>query len=121
VIAQYHLHPETKFLNGDYVDRGVTSRRYVHVASIRNIGKEANEWEEQFYLGFDEDDQVDYGLARKGAKGFLRALRTDIKAAGGQRHLARASGVSRRTIERLVRGDTIRPRTLARIRRALRS
>ena len=48
VIAQYHLHPELKFLNADYVDRGVTQRRYVHAIAIRNIGKEANEWEEQF-------------------------------------------------------------------------
>jgi hypothetical protein len=59
VIAQYHLHPESKFLNGDYVDRGTTRRRYVYAASIRNIGKEANEWEEQFYLGFGEDEQID--------------------------------------------------------------
>jgi hypothetical protein len=54
VLAQYHLRPETKFLNGSYLDQGLTQRRHIVVAAIRNIGKEANHWEEQFYLGIDE-------------------------------------------------------------------
>jgi hypothetical protein len=64
VISLYHLHPESKFLNGEYLDRGVTQRRYVYATAIRNIGKEANEWEPQFYLGFDEDEQIEYGIQR---------------------------------------------------------
>ena len=39
VTAQYHVHPEPKFLNGNYVDRGVTRRRYVQLTAIRNIGQ----------------------------------------------------------------------------------
>jgi hypothetical protein len=31
-LAQYHLSPESKFLNGDFTDRGRTERRHVHVA-----------------------------------------------------------------------------------------
>ena len=32
VLAQYHLRPESqKFLNGDYLDRGLTQRRHVEV------------------------------------------------------------------------------------------
>jgi hypothetical protein len=82
LYPSYHLHPESKFLNGDYVDRGATHRRYVHVASIRNIGKEANEWEEQVYLGFDEDEQIDYGVAPKTSNIFLRNMRAAIKKLG---------------------------------------
>lgn len=51
-LAQYHLHPEAKFGNGDYTDRGMTHRRHVRpLGPIDHIGKEANKWEEQFYLG----------------------------------------------------------------------
>ena len=57
VLAQYHLRPESKFLNGDYLDRGLTRRRHVEVESIRHIGKEANRWEEQFYLGVDDGER----------------------------------------------------------------
>jgi hypothetical protein len=46
-ISAYHLHPESKFHNGDYLDRGTTRRRHVYAANVRNIGKEANECEAQ--------------------------------------------------------------------------
>ena len=121
VIAQYHLHPESKFLNGDYLDRGITRRRHVHAASIRNIGKEANEWEEQFYLGFDEDEQIDYGFAPKGSKEFLRQLSAEVRAVGGQRWLAIESGVSRRTVSRLMKGRKVRGAVVAKILRVLKA
>jgi len=121
VIAHYHLHPESKFLNGDYLDRGVTRRRFVHAVAIRNIGKEANEWEEQFYLGYDEDEQVEYGIAPKGATQFLRRLRAEVHATGGQRRLATDSGVSRRTLARLMSGRRIRKPVMAKILRALKA
>jgi hypothetical protein len=118
-LAQYHLHPESKFLNADYIDRGLTRRRHVHVQAIRYIGKEANHWEPQFYLGYDEEEQIDYGLAPEGSWQLLRTLRSEIKAAGGQRRLARESGVSRQTISRLMSGKKIRSGIVAKIRRAL--
>jgi hypothetical protein len=119
VIALYHLHPESKFLNGDYLDRGVTRRRYVHATAIRNIGKEANEWEEQFYTGFDEDEQIDYGLTPKGSKQFLRTSRAKVRAAGGQRKLARETGISRRTVSQFMKGSKLRVGLVARIQRTL--
>ncbi len=97
VIAQYHLHPETKFANGDFVDRGTTRRRHVHVSGIRNIGKEADHWEEQFYLGLDEVAEIDHGLAPGGKEqhlGKLRALARQM----GQRKLAERLGISRTTL-----------------------
>ena len=52
-LAQYHLRPEAKFLNGDFFDRGRTERRHVVALQILHIGKEANKWEEQYFLGPD--------------------------------------------------------------------
>ena len=62
-LAQYHLHPESKFLGGDYCDRGTTSRRHIRVSGICHIGKEANEWERQAMLGIDSKARADYGVA----------------------------------------------------------
>jgi hypothetical protein len=41
-LAQYHLSPESKFLNGEPYHRGLTRRRHVEAVSIDHIGKEAN-------------------------------------------------------------------------------
>lgn len=120
VLAQYHLRPESKFLNGDYLDRGPTRRRHVEVDSIRHIGKEANRWEEQVYLGADEDEQIDYGVLPNESKSLLNTLRIEIKAAG-QRKIARESGISRRTVSRLMEGKSVRKEIVARIVGALRA
>jgi hypothetical protein len=62
-LAQYHLHPEPKFLNGSYGDEGTTLRRHVQMSGVFNIGKESNDWETQAVLGFDPDAAPDYGLS----------------------------------------------------------
>lgn len=62
-IAQYHLHPESKFLNGNYVDRGTTTRRHIRASAIRYIGKEANEIDRQQMLGADSELHPEYGLS----------------------------------------------------------
>lgn len=64
-LAQYHLRPEAKFLNGDFCDRGRTERRHVIATEILHIGKEANKWEEQHFLGEDEDAEIEYGADPK--------------------------------------------------------
>jgi hypothetical protein len=43
VLTQYHLSPELKFANGDYLDRGRTERRHVVATGFVWIGKEANQ------------------------------------------------------------------------------
>jgi hypothetical protein len=55
------LRPEAKFENGDYLDSGPARRRHVQATQINYIGKEANRWEEQFFLGMDEDAVIEYG------------------------------------------------------------
>jgi hypothetical protein len=62
-LAQYHLHPEAKFHNGDYLDCGVTRRRHIRATAVEHLGKEANCWEEQFFLGLDLEAQTQYGTA----------------------------------------------------------
>jgi DNA polymerase family B len=58
-LAQYHLSPESKFENGDYLDCGSTSRRYVDASAILHSGKEADRLEEQYFLGLDEDADIE--------------------------------------------------------------
>ncbi len=62
-LAQYHLHPESKSLNGDFVDRGTTRRRHIHACAIRYIGKEANEIDRQQMLGAESELDPEYGLS----------------------------------------------------------
>lgn len=62
-LAQYHISPEAKFLNGHFLDRGTTRRRHVAVAYIQHIGKEADDWERRAALGQTADMQVGYGIS----------------------------------------------------------
>ena len=92
-LAQYHLHPEAKFDNGDYLDSGVTGRRHIVATVPEHIGKEANRWEEQFYLGLDLDAQTKYGISPEDHKRAVEIVRQAEKRFG-QRKLAKAADVS---------------------------
>jgi transcriptional regulator with XRE-family HTH domain len=92
-LAQYHLHPESKFHNGDYTDRGFTRRRHIRALATEYIGKEANRWEEQFHLGLDLEAQTEYGISPEGRDRTLEAL-TRASKKFGQRELARAADIS---------------------------
>jgi hypothetical protein len=105
-LSDYHLHPEAKFLNGDYLDHGPTARRHLYVAGVRYIGKEANRWEEQFYLGLDPKAQIEYD----GGPDAIEQVRCRVREAAkvfGQRQLAKAAGVSRETLRAIVCGNAI--------------
>ena len=97
-LAQYHLRPESKFINGDFFDRGRTERRHVIAVQILHIGKEANKWEEQYFLGADEEAEIEYGF--RGSEGVLdtriRRLCDDI----GERAAAEELGISRTALRR---------------------
>lgn len=60
-IRQYHLQPENKFLNGNYIESGKTMRRHVKAERTMHIGKEANDLERQTTLGYDHAAQPAYG------------------------------------------------------------
>lgn len=61
-VAQYHLHPEAKFLGGVHCDRGATRRRHIRANGIRHIGKEANALERQLVAGANSGLDPDYGI-----------------------------------------------------------
>jgi hypothetical protein len=106
VLAQYHLRPEPKFLNADYLDKGETRRRFVKVASIEYIGKEANRWEEQSYLGIDPEAELIYGSAPKERQVELARVTASAKRHGLTK-LAKAAHVSRQHLSAVIAGVAI--------------
>jgi plasmid maintenance system antidote protein VapI len=104
VLAQYHLHPESKFRNGDYLDRGITIRRHVEAVCINYIGKEANRWEEQHFLGIDAGAQINYGPGQEGASEFVELVRAANRNFS-RRELAQRMRISRETLAAIIGGN----------------
>ncbi|HLJ65728.1 MAG TPA: hypothetical protein VKX16_00030, partial [Chloroflexota bacterium] len=104
-LAGYHLHPEDKFAGGDCTDVGMTRRRHVRLERVEHIGKEADRWEEQFYLGADPDAQIEYGPdpddRSRAAGSVLRACREY-----GVRIVAAKAGLTHGALSRGLRGRT---------------
>jgi hypothetical protein len=100
-LAQYHLRPESKFLNGDFFDRGRTERRHVAAVQILRIGKEANRWEEQYFLGADDEAEIEYviGVAADVLSTRLEALCREH----GERVASRQLEISRTALRRALR------------------
>jgi hypothetical protein len=92
-LAQYHLHPESKFLNGSYGDNGTTLRRHVQMSGVCNIGKESNDWEAQAILGHDPDAAPDYGLSQNDHLELVARLCVLVESLGA-RKLAAALHIS---------------------------
>ena len=108
-LAQYHLHPEAKFYDGDYLDCGATLRRHIVATAIEHIGKEANRWEEQLYLGLGLEAQIEYGTAPSDHERILEVVRRAGERFG-QRKLASASNTSRSVVSAILcgkRGPTL--------------
>lgn len=104
-LAQYHLHPESKFLHGAYGDRGLTERRHIVAETVELIGKEANRWEEQFFTGEDPEAQIVYGTAPEDQAHF----RERVKAACqpyAYAVLADRTSLAPTTIMRMLTGPT---------------
>jgi hypothetical protein len=104
-LAQFHLSPESKFLNGEPFDRGRTERRHIKASAIACIGKEANRWEEQFFVGFDESAEIDYGT-EPGEITLDERLRRSC-AEIGQRKTAERCGLSRSTLIRVLERGSV--------------
>lgn len=99
-LAQYHLSPESKFLNGDYGDRGTTLRRHVRMTDTQHIGKESHDWERQAILGLSLDREIGYGTTTDDMIGKLRSFIADF----GERKAAKALGVSAVRLNALASG-----------------
>lgn len=117
-LAQYHLHPEMKFLDADYMDRGPTRRRHIHVAAVYLIGKEADRLEEQFYLGLDPEAEVSYGIDRRDKAPFLERLSRAVQV-HGIHETAMEAGISRQQLSAIVsRKAKASDRTMGRLARS---
>lgn len=104
-LAQYHLHPESKFLNGDFLDKGHTERRHIVVKTIRYIGKEANKLEEQFYLGADPEAQIEYGISPEDKHHMLQVVLQAV-ATHGASALAEISQLTAKHVQKISAGKS---------------
>ena len=102
-MAQYYLHPEDKFHHADYLDRGIEQRRYIQVAAIEHIGKEANRWEEQLYLGENSEAQIEYGVSPE-QKERIRGSTLAFYRPFGPAKLARQAGLSVSDVSDILQG-----------------
>lgn len=101
-LAQYHLSPESKFLNADYCDRGTTIRRHVLMASTLHIGKESHDWERQAVLGLNRNSEVAYGAAAAELSEKLQSFIADV----GESKAAKALGISAVRLAALASGSS---------------
>ena len=104
-LAQYHLHPESKFMNGNFIDKGKTQRRHIIVETINYIGKEANKWEEQFFTGFNPNAQIEYGISIEQKKEMLQTVLNAISVYG-LKCIAQKAKVSERYVSKIVKSET---------------
>jgi hypothetical protein len=119
VLSRYHIHPEDKFENADYDDRGTTIRRHIRVHGIEHIGKESNRWEDRWHLGSDADSKVSYGSSPENLKRTKKAIQSAVRLFGVRRVAAKA-GMSPAGISGFTRGKAnLSPGALVRIRSAL--
>ena len=54
-LVRYHLHPETKLQGGDFDQRGPLKRRHIFALAHQSMGKEADNIEENEFIGEDAD------------------------------------------------------------------
>lgn len=103
-LIDYPYRPEAKFGNGDAFDTGRTERVYVDACEVRFIGKEADRWEEEYFLGLRRGElAVEYGGDPvKGGLAFDQ-LRSAM-AAFGKSEVSRASGIARGTLAKIEAG-----------------
>jgi capsular polysaccharide biosynthesis protein len=86
---------------------------------INYIGKEANRWEKQFFLGMDEDATIEYGADPNAA-----ALSDELKAAidkFGKQQMASRIGISRASLTNIldIKCENLSPRISQKIASAI--
>ena len=104
-MALYPFSPEPKFLNAEAFDTGVSERRHVRATGTEFIGKEADRWEEDYFLGLRTGASlIEYGGDPSEGSWAYAALRSAITAHGASA-VSGATGVSRATLAKLKRGE----------------
>lgn len=119
-ISEYAWHSESKFENGSETACGVTERRHVETVALEYIGKEANRWEEQFYLGEMPEAQIEYRMSKRSLAGVIVFLRDAADRRLGRSAVALAAGVSRQQLTDILDNDAVpRMRTLRALMRGV--
>lgn len=105
-LSDYHLQPENKFLGGE-VRRGGgrLKRRHIVVTGVQSIGKEAEGWEEQLFIGGD-DAEILYGLTPQARAAHLRSIRMARKRFSVRKFM-KAAQVTDRTIAAAASGQNL--------------
>src|SRR5208337_3453219 len=117
-LVRYHLHPETKFQGGDFDQRGPLRRRHVFALAQRSIGKEADNIEENEFIGEDAGPP-DYGVVLHD-RATLAAAVFDIQNRYNisDRRLLEEAKVSHHTLAGLREGKRIANASLMKLFRA---
>ena len=117
-LVRYHLHPETKFQGGEYDQRGPLKRRHVFALAQQSIGKEADNIEENEFIGEDADPPH-YGVELTD-RAALAAAVFDIQKRYGisDRKLLEEAKVSHHTLAGLREGKRIADPSLLKLFRA---
>jgi hypothetical protein len=118
VLYLYTKHPEAKSLAPDGTPctcdtQGLLQRSSVVAASRRYVGKETDRrWEQGEDLSLVEFTSFEYQRSKQVVAG--EDIKQDILKTG-IRQLERTTGVSHHTLERILRGVSVRRKTLAKI------
>lgn len=106
-LKNYPYRQESKFLNGEALQRGTTRPRHVIASEIHYIGKEADRWEEEFLIGAGFDPMTRYGCNPDDDAGLFHAIR-EAAERHGQKPVADVTGLARGSIRRICAGHTVR-------------
>lgn len=102
-LSDFHLQPENKFFGGEVRgNSGPLIRRKIVVTASQMIGKEADGWEEQQYVGSD-DAAILYGLTSEVRAAHVEAIRI-ARARFSVRKFTKAARVTDRTIAAALSG-----------------
>ena len=117
-LIRYHLHPETKFQGGDFDQRGPLKRRHVFALAQQWIGKEADNIEENEFIG-EDTGPPDYGVELHD-RAALAAAVFEIQRQYGisDRKLLEEAKVSHHTLAGLHEGKPIADASLIKLLRA---
>src|SRR5271166_125676 len=112
-LVRYHMHPETKFRGGEYEQRGPLRRRHVFALAQQSIGKEADNIEENEFIGEDAGP-LDYGVVQHDRTVLAIQKRYGIS----DRKLLEEAKVSHHTLVGLREGKRIADASLMKLFRA---